>query len=112
MKLTPVKKDKRKTFSSNNFYYAYNEVFVFNILFIKTKGAAASEPQNKKKGKQKKLNGSESGFSSDGSQVNSRKRTPMTMPRTKVTTATPLEQQIALKRLKQRLLFDEQVLTN
>ena len=111
MKLTPVKKDKRE-FSSNNFYvYAYNDVFVFYICFIKLKGAAASEPQNKKKGKQKKLNGSESGFSSDGSQVNSRKRTPMTLPRTKVTTATPFEQQIALKRLKQRLLFDEQVLT-
>ena len=70
---------------------------------------AASEPQNRKKTKQKKTNGDESGFSSDGSRGNSRRRTPMTLPRTKVTTATPLEQQIALKRLKQRLIFEEQV---
>ena len=87
-------------------------IYVYDFLLffpVNLKGAAASEPQNKKRNKQKKLNGSESGFSSDGSQANSRKRTPMTMPRTKVTTATPLEQQIALKRLKQRLVFEEQV---
>jgi len=53
------------------------------------------------------------GFSSDGSPSggggsgSARKRTPMTMPRTKITSATPLEQKIALKRLKQRLNFEE-----
>lgn len=72
------------------------------------KGLVASEPRRKPNRRKKTGSNEESGLSSDGSASQSRKRTPMTMPRTKITSATPLEQKIALKRLKQRLNFDDQ----
>merc|ERR1712048_1556581 len=53
---------------------------------------SATEPKRKINRRKKNSKNDESGFSSDGSQSQSRKRTPMTMPRTKVTSATPLEQ--------------------
>lgn len=75
--------------------------------FVFLKVSSASEPPKRKPNKSKGGD-DESGFSSDGSPNQSRRRTPMTMPRTKVTPATPLEQRIALKRLKQRLNFEDQ----
>ncbi|XP_065668870.1 pericentriolar material 1 protein isoform X3 [Hydra vulgaris] len=47
------------------------------------------------------------GLSSEESGKDSRRRTPMTMPRTKITAATPLEQREALVKLKQKLFSDD-----
>ena len=50
----------------------------------------------------------ESEFSSDASNTNvHRHRTPKTIPRTKITSTTPVEQRLALSKLKQKLDFDD-----
>ena len=50
----------------------------------------------------------ESEFSSDASNTNvHRHRTPKTIPRTKMTSTTPVEQRLALSKLKQKLDFDD-----
>lgn len=69
---------------------------------------SASEPRKRSNKKKKTTALDESEFSSEGSPSQARRRTPMTMPRTKVTAATPLEQKIALKKLKQKLTFEKQ----
>ena len=52
----------------------------------------------------------EDGFTSDTSkEYNYKRRTPMTLPRTKITSATPHEQRMALRNLKQKLAFEEKV---
>jgi len=71
-----------------------------NAAVQANKSAKASNNAKVKKSK-KKLNGEES-----GSERDHRKRTPMTMPRTKITPATPLEQRIGLNMLKQKLDFN------
>ncbi len=45
--------------------------------------------------------------SSAGSSPAGKKHTPATIPRTKFTSATPLEQRIAMNKLKQKLDFTE-----
>ena len=74
-----------------------------------------SEPRSNKQSNsfrntERPLEDSSSAASSPGL----RKHTPATIPRTKFTSATPLEQRIAINRLKQRLEFEEkeEVLTS
>lgn len=60
---------------------------------------------SKSKGHGKTFDDTSSAASSPG--ASQRKHTPATIPRTKFTSATPLEQRIAINRLKQRLDYDE-----
>ena len=51
------------------------------------------------------LDGASSASSSPG--MSQRKHTPATIPRTKFTSATPLEQRIAINSLRQKLDYEE-----
>ncbi len=66
---------------------------------------AMSEPRVKNRSGQKGNGKSLEDSSSAASTPPTKKHTPATMPRTKFTSATPLEQRIAISKLKQRLEF-------
>jgi hypothetical protein len=69
---------------------------------------SASEPRKKSKKNDLNRMTEESEFSSDASNTNvHRHRTPKTIPRTKITSTTPVEQRLALSKLKQKLDFDD-----
>ena len=59
----------------------------------------------KSKSSKKTLEATSSAASSPG--VSQRKHTPATIPRTKFTSATPLEQRIAINSLRQKLDYEE-----
>ena len=65
----------------------------------------AGRNSSKSKDHGKSFDDTNSTASSPG--TSQRKHTPATIPRTKFTSATPLEQRIAINRLKQRLDYDE-----